>query len=355
MAAMASDLTPFDAFEARMVRVLADRVHDADVELNRLHGEAIKGGYQNNSGTIKPQLEAVQHCAERSIQMVLGEAKALTDPHRARAWYMWLEHTAAPAREVLVAHVEALYALRWRINSAVLPVAKPIIEDSKNRILAAANGEVDDFERGVWSARPVAARAAPPTTAGTDVAQSPCSDGGTGGEKGHVFISYVREDAAAAEYVVSVLRENGVKVFWDRDIQAGQRWPDVIREAIKTGAYFVPLFSRQWEARIKSVANEELMLAREQLRLMPRDRTWYVGVRIDECNVPNDPIGAGETLGDLQYVDIPARGWGPGLEDLLRAVGAAHPKLAVGDPLGPRSLQPSTHHRRRDRFQGMYD
>lgn len=77
-----------------------------------------------------------------------------------------------------------------------------------------------------------------------------------------------------------------------------------------------------------------MLLAREQLRRMPRNRSWLVGVRIDPCQVPDDPIGAGERIGDLQFVDVPALGWGLALDRLLRAVGVVDPKLPGGNPLG---------------------
>jgi hypothetical protein len=156
----------------------------------------------------------------------------------------------------------------------------------------------------------------------------------------HVFISYVHEDTTVAEYVGGVLRANGVEVFWDHDIQPGRRWLEVVRERIETGDYFVPLFSRQWEARSKTVANEELSLAIEQLRRMPHKRAWFIGLRIDGCEVPDNPISAVETIRSLQFIDAPKLGWGPALESLLRAVGIAEPKLPDGDPLGGRSLRP---------------
>jgi hypothetical protein len=150
----------------------------------------------------------------------------------------------------------------------------------------------------------------------------------------HAFISYVHEDTVAAEYLVGVLRANGIEVFWDRNIPPGRRWLDVIRDAIENGDFFIPLFSRQWQSRSKTVANEELLWAREQLRRMPHERAWFVGLRIDECDVPDDPIGAGETLHNLQFIDFPAVGWRAALDRLLRAVGVANPKLPEGDPRG---------------------
>lgn len=47
-----------------------------------------------------------------------------------------------------------------------------------------------------------------------------------------IFISYAREDAARIEPLALCLERRGWSVFWDRKIQAGQQWHDMISGAL---------------------------------------------------------------------------------------------------------------------------
>ncbi len=150
-------MNPFEAFEERMTRQLAKMRQRVDVELNRLHGEAIKVNAQHNSGSIFPKLAAVQQCAEAAAEDVLTEGKELVDDARRKGMNapdLWLEATAGKARLVLVAHVEGLYALSWRMDPKLLPGVTPAIQDSRKNSLACVNGQVDDFERDIWRPKP---------------------------------------------------------------------------------------------------------------------------------------------------------------------------------------------------------
>jgi len=153
MATMGLEMTPFDAYQVRMQRRFGEMRHAVDVKLNQLHGEAIKANAQHNSRSIFPQLDAVRQCVEEATEEALVEAKELVDDARRQgknAPDLWLEATAEKARLVLNAHVEALYALRWRIDPKVLPGVTPAINDARTNSLAHANGAVDDFANGVW-------------------------------------------------------------------------------------------------------------------------------------------------------------------------------------------------------------
>jgi hypothetical protein len=157
----------------------------------------------------------------------------------------------------------------------------------------------------------------------------------------HAFISYVRDDSDLVDYIAAVLEANGVAYWRDKkDIAPGMRWKDAIRKAISDGRYFVGIFSRAWESREKAYANEELILAIEELRSRPTDRAWFIPIKIDACAIPDRTIGAGERLYDINYIDLPELGWREGLTRLLRALGVADPKVELGDPLGP-GLPPS--------------
>jgi hypothetical protein len=65
--------------------------------------------------------------------------------------------------------------------------------------------------------------------------------------------------------------------------------------------------------------NEELTIAIEQLRLYRSQRTWFIPILLDPITPPDRSIGAGESLRDLQWVDL-SKNWDQGIELILNAV-----------------------------------
>lgn len=121
----------------------------------------------------------------------------------------------------------------------------------------------------------------------------------------HVFVSYLREDAAQVDELVDGLGKCGIQVWLDRErIKPGERWEPAIRSAIQDGAFFLACFSRSYADRTRSFMNEELHIAVEELRKRPVDRAWFIPVRLDDCTIPSFKIGAAETLDALQWVDV---------------------------------------------------
>ena len=126
------------------------------------------------------------------------------------------------------------------------------------------------------------------------------SDGST-----FAFVSYVREDAEPVGKISQALTNMGVPLWRDAtDLLPGTRWRTEIRRAIKQGAAFVAFFSVNSEQREISYMREELLEAIGQMRLRSRDHPWFIPVRLDSCSIPSFDIGPGETLSDLQYLDL---------------------------------------------------
>jgi len=137
----------------------------------------------------------------------------------------------------------------------------------------------------------------------------------------HVFISYVREDQETIDRLCKELRSRGVKVWLDRDeILPGQHWRESIRSAIRDGAFFIACFSEHYSSRGRSYMNEELTLAVEEIRLRGTNITWFIPVRLSESKVPDRSIGGGETLLDLQWVDL-FSDWHPQIKKILYTMG----------------------------------
>jgi len=139
----------------------------------------------------------------------------------------------------------------------------------------------------------------------------------------HIFLSYVRENASTVDRLAADLRALGVTVWLDREnIVPGRRWRDAIREAIRAGDLFVACFSREFLTRDVSYMNEELIIAIEELRLRPTDRAWFIPASLDGASIPPRSIGAGETLTDLQWVDL-GSDWNRGVKMIAELAGAS--------------------------------
>ena len=136
----------------------------------------------------------------------------------------------------------------------------------------------------------------------------------------HVFISYIHEDAAPVQRLCTALTTHGIEVWLDKDaIHPGERWQLAIRKAIDHGTFFIACFSSNYTARRQTFMNEELVLAIERLRLMPMHRTWFIPVKLTECEIPDQRIGAGETLQALQWVALHTD-WDEGVRRIIQAI-----------------------------------
>lgn len=136
-----------------------------------------------------------------------------------------------------------------------------------------------------------------------------------------VFVSYVREDLTLVDKLVRNLRDAGHDVWIDRsELLPSQRWKSTIKRAIDDSDYFVACFSpHYWKPQ--TFMNEELIHAVERMRLMPRDRVWFVPAMLAECEIPDFPIGPSETLTDtLQYADF-GKDWDEALRRVLTVLG----------------------------------
>jgi hypothetical protein len=84
--------------------------------------------------------------------------------------------------------------------------------------------------------------------------------------------------------------------------------------------------------------NEELALAIDELRQMPAERTWFIPLLLSQCEVPNSPIGGGETLRDLHWISFEPD-WESAIAQLLDALDAKPGEdregeaCRLGDPL----------------------
>lgn len=136
-----------------------------------------------------------------------------------------------------------------------------------------------------------------------------------------VFVSYVREDLTLVDKLVQSLRDAGHDVWIDRsELLPSRRWKSEIKRAIDDSDYFVACFSPHYW-KLQTYMNEELIYAVERMRLMPRDRPWFIPAMLAESEIPDFPIGPNETLTDtLQYADF-GKDWDAALRQVLALLG----------------------------------
>jgi hypothetical protein len=152
--------------------------------------------------------------------------------------------------------------------------------------------------------------------------------------EGHVFISYVHEDAEMVDRMERVLHASGISVWRDiHDLWPGEDWRWKIREAIADDALvFIACFSDRSLGRSSTFQNEELNLAVEQIRLRRPDQPWLIPVRFSECRIPPFDLGAGRTLDSLQRVDLIGDDWDEACARLITGIQRLLPQVNPPPP-----------------------
>lgn len=152
---------------------------------------------------------------------------------------------------------------------------------------------------------------------------------------GKVFVSYIREDRELVDTICRIFDENNVPYWIDRaELTGGDRWKRNIRDAIRRGAYFLSVNTPTSARKPRSGAREELLIAVEELRLRSIEKRWFIPLRFDSCDMPDNDIGGGETLASFQWIDVERLGWVKSMEQLLKACGVPEPRIGTGAPLG---------------------
>lgn len=95
-----------------------------------------------------------------------------------------------------------------------------------------------------------------------------------------IFLSYSRQDSAAATQLVSMLKKDGHDVFWDKEIRFGEDHKKVIVDRLETAACVLVLWS-------KHSADSHWVNYEAQSAL---DRKSLVEVRLDDSKPP-PPFG----------------------------------------------------------------
>jgi hypothetical protein len=105
---------------------------------------------------------------------------------------------------------------------------------------------------------------------------------------GAVFVSYAREDEAAAANLVLGLQEAGCTVWYDRErLQAGQHWHNSLEDEVtRRCGLFLSVISRTTEATRESYYHRERNWAASRAEGLAHDEEFYIPVVIDDAPLP---------------------------------------------------------------------
>ncbi|MCP4106581.1 MAG: toll/interleukin-1 receptor domain-containing protein [Desulfobacteraceae bacterium] len=107
-----------------------------------------------------------------------------------------------------------------------------------------------------------------------------------------VFISYAGEDYNIAKKLHDDLKKAGIEPWIDKEnIVPGQNLNYVIRTAILKSSYFLALLSSNSVSK-RGYFHTEIDMALENLRKCPKSDIYFLPVRLDECQLPNEELDA---------------------------------------------------------------
>jgi hypothetical protein len=158
--------------------------------------------------------------------------------------------------------------------------------------------------------------------------------------RGHVFLSYDPDDSDQVDRLQHMLEGANIPVWRDTDdLWPGEDWRRRIRQAIANDALvFIACFSRHSLGRSRSLQNEQIVLAIDQLRLRGPGDAWLMPVRFDDCPIPEWELGGGRTLGSLGAADLSGERFDAGAARLITKIRAIFGEPAIGTPAGPAGL-----------------
>ncbi|MBI5770050.1 MAG: TIR domain-containing protein [Verrucomicrobia bacterium] len=121
-----------------------------------------------------------------------------------------------------------------------------------------------------------------------------------------IFLSYARDDAAAARRVAEALRGAGLEVWFDEnELTGGDAWDQKIRAQIGECALFVPLISAITQARLEGYFRLEWRLAEQRSHLMAKGKRFLMPVCIDDTKEKGAHVP--DAFLEVQWTRLPLR------------------------------------------------
>src|SRR5471032_2094738 len=149
-------------------------------------------------------------------------------------------------------------------------------------------------------------------------------EGGSSAPAGAVFLSYASQDAEAAQRICEALRSAGVEVWFDKsELRGGDAWDQSIRRQIKNCALFIPVISRNTDARAEGYFRLEWKLAVDRSHLIMSNKAFLLPVVVDDTG--DDDENVPDRFREVQWTRLPAGETPPAfVERVQRQIGRAH-------------------------------
>jgi len=154
-----------------------------------------------------------------------------------------------------------------------------------------------------------------------------------------VFVSYAREDLAAARRIADALSAFEVEVWFDEaGLEGGDAWDQKIRRQVKECSLFIPVISTQTQARREAYFRLEWKLAEERTHLMAVGTAFLLPIAIDD--LPEDAALVPDSFQRTQWMRLPRGVPNTGFVDRVRTLLEAQ-RSAPAVPLLPRVERPA--------------
>ena len=116
------------------------------------------------------------------------------------------------------------------------------------------------------------------------------------GMNSQIFISYVKEDFEKVYELYNYLKNKGLNIWMDRDIQGGDKWQNEIYKVIQNSRLFIVCISST-SVKKRGYFQKEINYALDKAKeFLPQD-TFIIPVRFDDTELPTN-------LSDFQYVNL---------------------------------------------------
>ena len=120
---------------------------------------------------------------------------------------------------------------------------------------------------------------------------------------GAVFLSYASQDVEAATRISEALRARGIEVWFDQsELRGGDAWDASIRSQISACSLFVPIISKNTQARDEGYFRLERKLAVDRSHLMAQDKTFLLPVVVDDT--PNTSARVPDKFREVQWTRL---------------------------------------------------
>jgi hypothetical protein len=193
-----------------------------------------------------------------------------------------LARSIGPMAKIVVARARK----RSADDAAFLKTLGAAIDDAGERatFVAAATRIVDTLSRSgatmLAEAAPAGIVTEPRATASPGVSSAPREEDVM--KPGAIFLSYARDNLEVAKSIAEALRAAGLQVWLDLGkLQPGDAWDLKIRRNIEACSFFMPLISRETEARREGYFRREWNIAADRALNFADDEAFLLPVTVD--------------------------------------------------------------------------